>query len=63
MIRLPEAIYVATAPVNLHLSFDRLGGIVREVLRRELYLRASHVMRIIEPKLVANSASCWLRAF
>lgn len=35
MIRLPEVIYVATVPVNLRLSFDRLGGIVREALRRE----------------------------
>jgi transposase len=32
MIRLPTAIYVATAPVNLRLSFDRLAGIVREQL-------------------------------
>ncbi len=32
MMRLPAAIYVATAPVNLHLSFDRLAGIVREQL-------------------------------
>ena len=29
MIRLPRSIYVATEPVNLHLSFDRLAGIVR----------------------------------
>ncbi len=35
MIQLPETIYVATAPVNLRQSFDRLGGIVREVLGRE----------------------------
>ena len=35
MIRLPDAIYVATTPVNLHLSFDRLAGIVREVLGRD----------------------------
>ena len=35
MIRLPETIYVATAPVNLRLSFDRLGGIVRDVLGHE----------------------------
>ena len=35
MIRLPETIYVATAPVNLRLSFDRLAGIVREVLNHE----------------------------
>ena len=35
MIRLPEVVYVAIAPVNLHLSFDRLAGIVREVLGRE----------------------------
>ncbi|MEJ7731157.1 MAG: IS66 family insertion sequence element accessory protein TnpB [Polyangiaceae bacterium] len=32
MIRIPAAIYVATAPVNLHLSFDRLAGIVRAQL-------------------------------
>jgi transposase len=29
MIRFPSAIYVALEPVNLHLSFDRLAGIVR----------------------------------
>jgi transposase len=32
MMRLPEAIYIATEPVNLHLSFDRLAGIVRQEL-------------------------------
>jgi transposase len=32
MIRLPATIYVAIAPVNLHLSFDRLAGIVRAEL-------------------------------
>lgn len=32
MIRLPETIYVATAPTNMHLSFDRLAGLVREQL-------------------------------
>jgi transposase len=31
-MRLPEAIFVATTPVDLHLSFDRLAGIVREQL-------------------------------
>lgn len=30
MIRLPSRLLVATEPVNLHLSFDRLAGIVRE---------------------------------
>lgn len=30
MIRWPEKIFVATTPTNLHLSFDRLAGIVRE---------------------------------
>lgn len=29
MIRWPSKIFVATAPTNLHLSFDRLAGIVR----------------------------------
>lgn len=29
---LPSQIYVATSPVNLRLSFDRLAGIVREQL-------------------------------
>jgi transposase len=33
MIRLPATIYVAMTPVNLHLSFDRLAGIVRSELR------------------------------
>jgi transposase len=32
MIRLPQVIYIATEPVNLHLSFDRLAGIVRQEL-------------------------------
>ena len=35
MIRLPERIYVATAPINLRLSFDRLGGLVRDLLKHE----------------------------
>lgn len=32
MIRWPSHLLVATEPVNLHLSFDRLAGIVREQL-------------------------------
>lgn len=32
MIRLPPRIFVATAPLDLRLSFDRLAGIVREKL-------------------------------
>ena len=32
MIRLPMTILVATAPVNLHLSFDRLASLVRDQL-------------------------------
>jgi transposase len=32
MIELPRTIYVATQPVNLHYSFDRLAGIVRAEL-------------------------------
>jgi transposase len=32
VIKLPETIYVATAPTNMHLSFDRLAGIVRDQL-------------------------------
>lgn len=32
MIRLPAEIFIATAPVDLHLSFDRLAGIVRDQL-------------------------------
>lgn len=34
-MRLPAAIFVATQPVNLRLSFDRLAGLVREQLRRD----------------------------
>lgn len=32
MLSLPSAIFVATAPINLRLSFDRLAGIVRDHL-------------------------------
>ena len=32
MIQLPKAVYVASEPVNLHLSFDRLAGLVRQLL-------------------------------
>lgn len=32
MMELPFTVYVATEPVNLHLSFDRLAGIVRQQL-------------------------------
>lgn len=32
MIRMPSTILVATAPVDLRLSFDRLAGLVREQL-------------------------------
>ena len=51
-MELPKNIYVATTPVNLHLSFDRLAGIVREQLGADpraeaLYLfpnrRGTHV--------------------
>ena len=35
MIRLPSHVLLATEPVNLHLSFDRLAGIVREHLGGE----------------------------
>jgi transposase len=31
-MRLPATVFVAIEPVNLHLSFDRLAGIVREHL-------------------------------
>jgi transposase len=32
VIRFPTTIYVATAPIDLRLSFDRLAGIVRDQL-------------------------------
>jgi transposase len=32
MIRLPSTIFVATSPIDLRLSFDRLAGIVRDQL-------------------------------
>ncbi len=34
-MRLPPVIFVATQPVNLRLSFDRLAGLVREQLKRD----------------------------
>lgn len=35
MMRLPATLYIAMDPVNLHLSFDRLAGIVREELGKD----------------------------
>jgi transposase len=35
MIALPARLFVATAPVNLHLSFDRLAAIVRAEIGAE----------------------------
>jgi transposase len=32
MIKLPDAVFVATSPIDLRLSFDRLAGIIREQL-------------------------------
>jgi transposase len=32
LLRWPDTIFVATAPVDLRLSFDRLAGIIREQL-------------------------------
>jgi transposase len=43
VIGLPTAIYMASAPVNLRLSFDRLGGIVRDVLGQEPRAEAAFV--------------------
>jgi len=34
-MRLPSTIFVATEPVNMHLSFDRLAGLVRERFKQE----------------------------
>jgi transposase len=31
-MQLPTRIYVATQPISLHLSFDRLAGLVRDAL-------------------------------
>lgn len=43
MIRIPATVYVASAPIDLRLSFDRLAGIVREVLGREPRAEAAFV--------------------
>lgn len=43
MIRLPASIYVATAPIDLRSSFDRLAGIVREKLGGEPRGEAAYV--------------------
>ncbi len=43
MISLPAMVYVAMTPVNLHLSFDRLAGIVRSELRGDPRREAAFV--------------------
>src|SRR5262249_48283970 len=40
---LPSAIFVATAPIDLRLSFDRLAGIVRDHLRADPRAAAVYV--------------------
>ena len=46
MIRLPDSIYVATEPVNLHLSFDWLAGLVRQQLRGDPRGEAVYIFHI-----------------
>ncbi|MBI5617963.1 MAG: IS66 family insertion sequence element accessory protein TnpB [Gammaproteobacteria bacterium] len=43
MIPVPAHVYVATAPINLHLSFDRLAGIVREQFGADPHEEAAFV--------------------
>lgn len=43
MMRLPAALFVATAPIDLRLSFDRLAGIVREQLGAEPHGEAAFI--------------------
>jgi transposase len=60
MIRLPSVIYVATAPVNLHLSFDRLAGIVREQLGGDPRGEAMYVFhnrRLTHAKILWHDAT------
>jgi transposase len=43
VIRFPATIYVATAPIDLRLSFDRLAGIVRDQLGADPRSKALYV--------------------
>jgi hypothetical protein len=47
MLSLPPAvrIFVATQPTNMHLSFDRLAALAREVLEQDPVLRRNSVRR------------------
>ena len=59
MIKLPSTIYVATEPVNMHLSFDRLAGIVRDHLGgdpREEMVVVFHNRRRTHLKLLCTSS-------
>lgn len=43
MIRLPSTVFVATAPIDLRLSFDRLAGLVRDQLGEDPRAEAVYV--------------------
>ena len=55
MIRFPTTIYVATAPIDLRLSFDRLAGIVRDQLGADPRGEALYVFHNQRP---ANVPRC-----
>ena len=59
MIRLPAAIYVARAPVNLHFSFDRLAGIVR--YNSAAILGPTRTVAALDPRQRAIVAPLWER--
>jgi transposase len=61
MLLLPRAVrvYVATAPVNLHKSFDGLANEVRWVLGREPL--SGHVFVFINRRRTQVKLLCWTR--
>jgi Tfp pilus assembly pilus retraction ATPase PilT len=64
MRRLPATIYVATEPVNMHLSFDRLAGIVRQQLGCDARGDGAYVFhnrrRTLVKILWHDGSGCWI---
>ena len=60
MLRLPSTVFVATAPIDLRLSFDRLAGLVRDQLDgdpRGDVLFVFHNRRLTHVKLLLHDGS------
>ena len=58
MIPMDAAVYVSLEPANMHLSFDRLAGLVRERMGRSARDRALYVFLNRRRTLLKATVTC-----